>query len=305
MRFDLIQVADDAVHFEWTEKLENGMEHSHVVGSGETPAPTLPASLAAFKPYFRELLGVGESWNAGEDGNDGIEIRKLHLKEDAQTKLRTLQLTVIVRLWSAGGKAVTINTPTVRARGDTEGGHFLDARTLKLIARAEDAAEGFVRRGERGQAEMFPTDATQARENDADGGHAETPNGAKPKGGRRKRSDISRDGHPVTNPDATLAPTDELIRTRLLEADVDVPLDAIAQWTSSERNEALEWATTAALRKGQHSADIPEPPPHVATVGTPSLADEWRNAPQRQVSEHAPEQLPEQLPESDTPQAAG
>lgn len=99
-------------------------------------------------------------------------------------------------------------------------------------------------------------------------------------GARRKKKDKSA-GTPneVVNPDKTKAPTDDVLRARLLEFDRDVPVDAIATWTSTERDAVQRYLDAKRdLRDNARAVNLDEviEPDVILLSATPPLGgDGW------------------------------
>lgn len=232
MQFDQISVSEEKVSLVWMKPVALNTTLAERLESADTPAPELTNAMAAFKPYVRGLVGLPD------DFGERMEIRTVHLKEDEKTGLRTLQVVCILTCVGAGSKTTTFTTPLMRARGDTEGGFFLDQIEMDLIIAVETAAEAFVK-GERSQRDLFPTNA--------EAGNAELTPEQKGPPRRPKKGDFVRDGYPVVNQEGVEL-TDERVRQYLLQVERDVPLDAIATWTTTEREKAAEWARLEAIR---------------------------------------------------------
>lgn len=271
MRFTKIKVNDKGVQLLWSTTDASGLTHNHDVSSPEKPAPELPEALAAFVPYVMDLLDLPPNWR------EQIRVTTINLNEEKETKSRGLMVSVTRKIAKASGRPVSITTPHMReaTENTTATTGILDDDTLELIAKVERAAAAFVK-GERMQGELIPTNAGAP----ADGEAAAT--GAAPAdelAKRRGRKKDRKSGTPgeVWNPDSTTPPTDEQLRRLCMAAGRDVPLDAIARWTSSERQEVQTWAT-AAVNPDIKPGKRPEEPEILKKEATPALLEDVANA---------------------------
>lgn len=267
MEFDKITVSDDGVAFEWEKIVAVGTSVSERMESEKAPAPALTVAMNAFKPYVCELLDFPASIK------ERIEIRTAHLKVDDKTALRTLQLVCILTCPNAGKKTTTFTTPLMRERGDTEGGYFLEDAEMELIEALEEAAMGFVERGERLQPELFPPQQTETEPDKKD----ETPK-RRATGKKKGQPESVTGGIPQWN-EAGEPYDDAKIRELLARVDRAVPVDAIAAWTAGERDQAVRWGVfelqrIVAVRERQ-AGDIEEPLCVQKSATLPLSADNW------------------------------
>lgn len=278
MRFTKIKVNEKAVTLAWTTKKGDGESITSELSSPQRPMEALPAALSAFRPFVLGLLGLPTEWL------NEMVITTLSLNEDEDNR-RGLIVTAIRKIPQASGRPVVFNTPHMRERleGDTGTTGFLDPVETDLIAEAEKAATAYVQ-GERVQAELFPP------KKDALTGAAVAPAGAAEEGGKKgvspaagkpasrhkdkRRQAPRREGEQLgelaNEPGAP--PTDDEVRALLLEAGRDVPVDAIAIWTSAERDAAIRWGNSSlAQRRGTRNVpaeelEEPEPVKRYATL---------------------------------------
>jgi hypothetical protein len=234
MRFTKIKSTDKGVALEWVKKKAEGEEVASKLTSPQPPAPELPSSLAAFKPYVMELLDLPESWR------EDLIVTQLSISEQGDENLRGLIVTARRRIEKANGRPVVFNTPFMPEAGENTSENIatLDDATIALIEAAEDAAAGYLN-GDRSQAELFTAKETTAAAPEKTNG---TDPAAAPKVRRQRRVKEIEGAGRVMNPEATVPPTDEQIRKQLQISGLDVPVAVIATWTSSEREEALRYA---------------------------------------------------------------
>lgn len=264
MRFSKIAITKAGVHLVRQTRDANGTVEEIDLSSPERPLASFTDALQAFTSYITDLLPFALD-------PDEMTVTTLSLSED-KNGLRGLIVTTLVPVPKAYDKPVVINTPLVREGGEqaAEDAFVLSDDVLQLIALAEDEATRYAK-GERVQGELFAK--REASENtkafDERAAAAEVASTRKPKGkpkgkGRKKGRDFIPGVGDVANPEATREPSDAVLHDRLAERGVDVPVDAIAVWTSSERDAALRYADTGGMT-----------PACVDRDGTWPLLDEW------------------------------
>lgn len=246
MQFTKIRCTKEGdVELQTKIQLDGGAGEARTFTCSQPPLPELPAALQAFKPFVLSLVPIRDDEKKDEDGNvvgkvtDDLRVTTLSLDEEAKTKKLGLIVTAVLPIEDANGRPLVLNTPRMREweddGSDQPKGTFGEDVT-KLIDAAQEAANRYYR-GERGQVEMFKTKETTAA--------PETTNGtqpgekAAPKVRRRRMKHIPEIGM-VEVPGEP--PTDAQIRKQLQISGLDVPEAAIAAWTSSERDEAMQWA---------------------------------------------------------------
>ncbi len=276
MRFSKIRVNDKGVQLLWTTTDANGTTTTHDLTSAEKPTPDLPEALDAFREYVMDLLELPAKWR------DQIRITTLSISDDKETNTRGLMVSATKKIAKASGRPLSITTPHMRegAEDSTAKTGILEEEILELIAKAETAASRFVK-GERAQGEIFPSDASAPPAAGAEGGEG----GAPPAAGEddvskaRKRRPARNAGTPgeVWNPDSTKPPTDEQLRKLCLQAGRDVPIDAIARWTSIERDRVQKWATDQ-LNPDMKAENRSEEPETLKKEATPALLEDVAKA---------------------------
>lgn len=243
-------------------KLDNGAAEARDFTCATPPLPELPAALKAFVPFVADLLEVPDAWR------EELTITTLSIDEEPRTKKTGLIVTALLPIEKANDRPLVLNTPRMREWEDDGGEQpkgTYGEDIAALIEAAQDAARDYYR-GKRGQGEIFTAAETTAaapeKTNGSDPAKA-------PKVRRSRRLKDVVDGMPVVNPDATVPPTDHQIRGQLAVTGYDVPIEVIATWTSSERDQAMRWACAP------DGVALPE---HVKRDGVP---EEWLVKPVR------------------------
>lgn len=301
MRFAKIAITKKGVHLTRETKDQNGAIESIDLESPERPLASFADALQGFKSYVRDLMPF-------ELSDDQLTVTTLNLSEDKNGH-RGLIVTAIVPVPKAYDKPVVLNTPLVREGGEnpSDDAFVLNDDVMALIALAEEEATRYAK-GERVQGELFsreereaepePMSENEAAVNDrmaaAEVASTRKPgrNGAHPENGtktgmngrtntkparaprRKKGADFIPGVGNVVNADATDAPTDGTLRDLLLRAGRDVPLDAIGQWTSIERDAAQRWADS----RVDPTRDAVEEPGCVKIDSARTLEDGWTDA---------------------------
>lgn len=287
MRFTKIKVGKEAVELAWTFTDANGATLSTQLTHADKPAPELIEALQAFKPWAMDLIEAPESWL------DESRVSTLSLNEEKTGKTRGLMVSMVRPIPRASGRPLSLTTPHVREEGENTAagatGVYGDD-VVAMIASAEKAAEAYVK-GDRAQAEIFPTDSSNPVEGAAKA--AATPGTDDVSKRRERKARPPKElGTPneVMNPGQTTPLTDPELRKLLLSVDRDVPEDALALWTSSERDKAQYWAE----KKLASMAGTPVPlealvePDAVLKYATPSLgADGWKDSKPPKLDEGA------------------
>lgn len=248
MEFSKIKFrANEGVELTLKLKLDGGVTETREFTCQQPPLPELPAALQAFKPFVLTLLPLRDEVILDEEGKemerllDKLLITTLSIDEEPKTKRVGLIVTSVLPIDQANGRPLVLNTPRMREwedDGSEQPAGTFGEDVAKLIEAAQDAASAYYR-GERGQAEMFTPEQTTATPDEKTNGSDPT---APPKVRRRRPRPIVPEVGEVVNADATLPPTDSVIRKQLQISGLDVPESAIATWTSSEREEAMRYA---------------------------------------------------------------
>lgn len=280
MRFTTIRYDGDTVSLKWEDNKGDAID-KHDWSCAEPPTPAFKTALAAFASFVVGLIEAPAGWA------EGLEIRQLALSEEKKTDARGLVVTALRKVPKAKGRTLLLNSPYMAEppaeyNGPLDG--YLSSAVLTLIEEVETQAEAY-RTGERGEQidlnlpESENTKAVNQRM--ADGEAATT---RKPRGPKNANTGKPEALH-VLNPESTELLTDDDLRQLLLIVERDVPVDAIAQWTSSERSLAETWARarqkemlgqfdklTLAERKGA----VPREPNVVKKAATlPLSAENW------------------------------
>lgn len=269
MRFKDIKITKDGVELDRVEKLHDGSQLTQKLSNAARPLPAFMTALQAFSGYAVGLVGVPE-WH------DDANVTSIHLSEEAKTSRRGLIVTFTRKIERAKNRTAVYNTPLMHAPVDdqegTNPGTFPD-EVATMIADVEREATRYWN-GEREQQEMF------SREEASGGGDAKDgADQADELAKRRGKKPPRNAGTPgeIQNPDKTAAPTDEKIRQLLLAAGRDVPIDAIARVTATERDAAQRWAEQAVDPNIKESKRMKEPE-WVVRDATPALIDDVANA---------------------------
>ncbi len=283
MQFRKIWWDGASVRLEWDEQLP-GATDKHVYECAEAPTKAFRDALAAFGPFVVKLLGLPSEWS-------DCSVRSLSLKVE-EKNARGLQVTMMRKIADAKNRPVIITTPYLSEAPEAYNGDgvgYLDDVTLALIEDAELAAALYID-GERGEQTQLPLgDSENSKTANERMAAAEVASTRKPKGKKKGKDFIPGVGD-VVNADATEPLTDENIRQLLLSVERDVPIDAIAAWASTERDDAARWAmATQKLHTGQaKKADVPKEPECVKRCATlPLKVDEWTSEPPPVVGEEA------------------
>lgn len=251
MRFSRISISKKLVSLSWQEQRGHGVI-THVYDSKDKPLPSFNGALQAFAGWALKLLGAPPEWD------DAITVTTVNLSE--RDGRRGIQVSFSKRVEQANGAASSITTPLMREADNLDGeiatgyyGKHID----DLIEILETEAERY-EKGEREQGELLPKTEGQA---------------PKTKKGRKD----PKAGTPgeVQNPDATVPPADDNLRKLLLDAGRDVPIDAIARWTSQERDNAQRWAAgQLRVKSGDLRPEAaPKEPKCVQRDATPALIE--------------------------------
>lgn len=281
MRFTKISIKNDGVELVREITHANGdTQHIELEADGQ-PLPSFRDALQAFRAYVLGLLPITL------DKDVALTITSLSLSEDKHG-LRGLIVCGLVPVEGAYDKPLVLNTPLVREPGQnaSDDACVLSDETLALIKLAEEEATKFYN-GERVQTEMFNReDAEQSSRSensdnfDERAAAASAASTRKPRA-KRKGRESAADAEvkaSTWNPDKTEQLTDAKLRQLLLSVERDVPEDAVARWSSSERDAAQRWGEAEQRRlAGQVQAGaVPKEPKCVKRDATPALsAEEW------------------------------
>lgn len=223
MEFSRISITKKLVALSWTEERGHGTV-THEYESKDKPLPAFGGALQAFAGWALQLLGAPKEWD------DQITVTTINLSEDKNGR-RGIQVSISKRVEQANGASSSITTPLMREADNVDGeiatGYY-GKLVEGLIEQLEHEASRYYA-GEREQGEIFEKTEGAAKKD------------RKPTGEGRKPRNAGTPGE-VMNPGAIVPPTDDELRQLLLRAGRDVPVDAIARWTSGERDGAQRWA---------------------------------------------------------------
>lgn len=234
MRFKDIKINADGVELDRVEKHNDGTELTQKMKNATAPLASFKTALQAFTGYALALIGAPKEWH------DETTVSSIHLSEEPKTNRRGLIVTIVRKIERAKNRVMVINTPLMhQPTEDADGtnpGTF-EREVLNMITDAEREATRYWN-GERDQTDMFEGNDDVSRKR-------------KGRGGKAKPAD------------------DETVRQLLLTAGRDVPVDAIARATSSERDAAITWAEAAI--NDPDAEGNPSEPEWIQKNATPAL----------------------------------
>lgn len=277
MRFSHISVTKKGVSLTRESQDKNGAIETIDLESPERPLPEFTDALQSFLPYVTDLV-LGAITIESEE----TKITTLNLSVDKNGN-RGLIVTAIVPVPNAYDRPIVINTPLVREGGEnaSDDAFVLSDEVLELIQLAESEATRYVR-GERVQGELFAKaeikpQSENAKSFDDRAAAAEVASTRKPR--TKKQKDFIPGTGAIVNPGATEVLSDAGLRNLLGSVDRDVPVDAIVQFTSSERASAERWARFRQREivgsvKPDEAVPI-EPECIVKNTTLPLTADRW------------------------------
>lgn len=261
MEFNKVVLNDGAVelHYDDFGEKKSGLA---VVEKGEDPQPTLGSALRAFKPFVLWALSAPESWG------DTVEVRAVTIKRP-EDEPRGIVVSCVKRCPRARNGVAAFNTPYLSEHpsgADSPG--FLPGYVPALIDALEQAAEKY-HQGARGEQTDLSDNSKDFAERAASASAKST---RKPKGGKKGDEVVAHNPGVgmVWNPDSTEPPLDDNgLRQLLLMVERDVPIDAIARWTSSERAAAQQWGSARQQElAGTPKVKVPTEPPCLARDAT-------------------------------------
>lgn len=274
MQFEKITFDGKQVELHYREPLEAGGEETKCA-HGKNPSPAFKAALQSFTSY---VLWV-HSWPA--EMGERLEIRGVSIKRPDDAP-RGIVVTALLKCPHARNSTSTINSPYVAEPPEGYNGEMtglLSIAVRELIDALEERATEF-RDGERGEQIPLALGESENTKAFADrSAAAETKSTRKPK----KASDQKPGVGLVINPGATEVLDDNALRQLLGSVDRDVPPDAIARFTSSERSMAATWAIARQrelTRSLKPDETVPEEPACVSSTATlPLSAESWHQKP--------------------------
>ncbi len=275
MQFDKIRFDGANVELEWKEPLQGGGERD-VSDRGKDPTPAFKAALHAFRGY---VVWV-HSWP--EEILERVEVRGVTIKRPDDAP-RGIVVTATLKCPRARNSTSTVNTPYLAEppagfAGERTG--FLPEMIGVLVDDLENEASLY-QSGERGEQTTLALGDENIKQANDRMAAAEVASTRKPKGKKKGAAFVPGVGE-VANPDATEPVTNDSLRQLLLSVERDVPIDAIALWSSSERDAAFYWATASqrAIVGQVTKNDVPEEPECVKRDATlPLTADAWTETP--------------------------
>lgn len=237
MRFKDIKINADGVELDRVEKHNDGTELTQKMKNATAPLASFKTALQAFTGYALALIGAPAEWH------DETNVSSIHLSEEPKTNRRGLIVTIVRKIERAKNRVMVINTPLMhQPTEDADGtnpGTF-EREVLNMITTAEKEATRYWN-GERDQTEL-PFESTDDLSKRRGKGR-----------GKAKPAD------------------DEVVRQLLLSAGRDVPVDAIARATSSERDAAITWAE--AVVADPAAEGNPSEPEWIQKNATPALIE--------------------------------
>lgn len=278
-KFTTIRYDGDTVGLKWEDGDGDAID-KHDWSCDEPPTPAFKAALAAFSSFVVSLIEAPAKWA------DGLEIRSLALSEEKKTGARGLVVTALRKVPKAKGRTLLLNSPYLAEppegyNGPMDG--YLSSTILELIEDAEQHAEAY-RNGERGEQTSLPLESENTKAVNERMASAEVASTRKPKGKKGKTS-IPGVGD-VVNPDSDVALDDAGLRQLLLSCDHDVPVDAVARWSSSERDAAQRYGMAQQRKLAGEKVDVPALPKAIKRDATlPLKADAWTSEPPPAIDE--------------------
>lgn len=276
MRFDNIKITDNEVILQRQERQADGSTLTLELKNPSKPMPSFRTALQAFTGYAVDLVGVAAWADDDANGTKEAKVTSVHLSEEAKTRRRGLMVTFIRKIERAKNRVAVYNTPLMHAPvGDQEGTNpgTYPQEVADMIAALEEQATKYWN-GEREQTEL----SLEGPKGKADDESGEAPAGDDQLSKRRQRKD-RKAGTPgeTMNPDKTKAPDDEQLRKLCLAAGRDMPIDAIAKLTSTERQKVQTWAEAAVDPDIKPNRRPPEPEP-LKKFATPALLEDVAGA---------------------------
>lgn len=244
MEFSKIKIHGNEVELVYSEQ-QSEQTRADVVVHGENPTPAFRTALGAFTSYVVWI----HSWS--QDAAERVEIRGVSIKRPEDDP-RGIVVTGLLKCPRARSPTSTFNTPFLdeapsEYSGDFAG--FLPKHVVDFVDALEAEATRYIVDGERGEQTELAL------------GEPGTPPQTSDEKPKRKGRDFVPGVGDVVNADASEPVTDDVLRQLLLSVGRDVPIDAIARWTSTERDGAARWATiTQKQLIGQLKGDAPDEP---------------------------------------------
>lgn len=276
MEFTRIRCLKGSVELDYTEMMNGAKQESTL--KGKDPTAALRGALQSFGSYAQWVLSAPESWT------DSIDVFSVSISRP-EDQPRGITVAVLKKCTRARNSTCTINTPYLSQApdgGKGDGTGFLPKHVPDLIDELEAAALAY-HGGERGEQTALPLgDSGNASEVDERMAAASSASTRKAKG--KKKDHVPGVGT-VVNPEPVEELTDDNMRQLLGSVGRDVPVEAIARWTSSEREMAQRWAKVRQqeiVGSLPELAKVPAEPPCVLRDATPALdANNWEAPPPR------------------------
>jgi hypothetical protein len=157
MKFNKVKITKDH-EVELTRADERKHSKDSIETSGVNPLPSFVDAVAAFKPYFLELVP------ALEDEADNLRVSTISLGE--KDGLRSLQVSASLMIEKCNDAVISMTTPRVSEGGkDADPDVFhLSKGVLKLIANLEDQATRYIG-GETAQTDAFQQASSENTKN--------------------------------------------------------------------------------------------------------------------------------------------
>lgn len=206
MHFTRVSITQKEVTLNYSTPREGGGVIEHELVDRAKPLASFPAALQAFAGFALQLIGAPKEWD------DRLRVTTLNL-HNAKDGRRGLQVSFNHPVDKARGAAVSITTPTLWEADNLEGevaDGFYGSLVHDLIEAAEAEATRYYNGEKEKQAELALVETT-----------------AKKTRGAKGVDDV----------------TDDKLRQLLLQVERDVPMEAIARWSVTDRHAAMVWST--------------------------------------------------------------
>jgi len=272
MKFSRISVTKKGVELAYERKDEHKSEEV-VAKSAERPLPSFADALQSFAAFVIDLLEIPDEWR------ENLTITTLNLSED-KNGYRGLIVTATRPIPKAYDRPLVMNTPLVREGSEdaSDEACTLSDEVLELVSLVEGEAVRYLN-GEREQLDLLkPSNSENVAEFNENAAHAEVQSTRKPKGRKGKTPPQSETGVALVVNEPGEPLDDNALRQLLLMVERDVPIDALAILTSSEREASAAWAKARQqeMLGTLDSTAMPAEPACVIRYATlPLKADAW------------------------------
>jgi hypothetical protein len=157
MKFSKVKITKDE-EVELTRADERKHSKDLIETSGANPLPSFIDAVAAFKPFFLEVVP------ALEDEMDNIRVSTISLRE--KDGKRSIQVSASLAVEKCNDAVISMTTPRVSEPGEnpSEDALYITKPMLKLIATLEAEAERYVG-GETAQTDAFAQASSENTKN--------------------------------------------------------------------------------------------------------------------------------------------